>query len=83
MAEKKIGEVTHWYDKINVAVLKLSASLKSGDRIKVRRGKEEFETTVASMQINHQQIVSAKPGDEAAIQLPQKAQPGAEVYLVE
>lgn len=83
MPEKEIGKVTHWYDKIGVAVVKLSRPLKVGDKIKIRRGEEEFETEVASMQIEHENVESAKKGDEAAIKLPQKTKEGSAVYLVE
>lgn len=83
MPEKEIGKITHWYDKIGVAVVKLTGTLKAGDKIKVRRGEEEFETEVESMQIEHENVESAKKGDEAAIKLPQKTKEGAAVYLVE
>ena len=31
-----IGKVTHWYDKLGVAVIKLNKALKVGDQIKVK-----------------------------------------------
>ena len=37
MAQKEIGKVNHWYDKAQVAVVKLSGSLKVGDKIKTTR----------------------------------------------
>lgn len=83
MSEKEIGKITHWYDKIGVAVVKLSGSLKVGDQIKIRRGDEEFDCTVESMQIDHEDVKSAKKGNEAAIKLPQKAKEGAAIYLAE
>jgi len=81
--EKKIGEVTHWYDKISVAVVKLSGALSVGDRIKVRWGDQEFEDTVESMQLEHEPINSGKKGQEVAIKLSGKAHEGAEVLKVE
>lgn len=83
MPEKKVGKITHWYDKLGVAVVKLSGSLKVGDQVKVRRGNEEFDATVESMQIDHEDVKSAKKGDEAAIKLPQKTKEGAAIYLAE
>jgi len=82
MEEKEVGKVTHWYDKIGVAVVKLTNSLKVGDQIKVRRGEEEFDETVASMQIDHKEVKSGKKGDEIAIKLSQKTKEGAAIYLV-
>ncbi|OGG57395.1 hypothetical protein A2853_02660 [Candidatus Kaiserbacteria bacterium RIFCSPHIGHO2_01_FULL_55_17] len=83
MAEKQVGTVTHWYDKIGVAVVKLTAKLSKGARIKVKRGKDEFEDTVSSIQIDHKDVAAAKKGDDAAIQLSQKAREGAGVFLSE
>lgn len=81
--EKEIGKVTHWYDKIGVAVVGLKSGLKVGDKVKVTRGDEEYEDTVTSMQLNHEEVSSAKKGDDAAIKLSQKAKEGSTVSLVE
>ncbi len=78
--EKEIGTITHWFDKIGVAVIKLKAPLAKGDRIKVRHGDEEFEDTVESMQIDHKEVEKAKKGDEAAIKLSKKAREHSVVY---
>lgn len=80
MAEKKIGKVTHWYDKIGVAVILLTGPLKLGDRIRVSRGDEEFEDSLVSMQIDHQSVTTAKKGDEVAVKLAQKTKEGAVIY---
>ena len=81
--EKPIGEVIHWYDKISVAVIKLTAALKKGDTIKVKRNEEEFEETISSMQIDREDVDSAKKGDEVAVKLSQKAKEGAAVFKME
>jgi len=80
--EKQIGTVTHWYDKIGVAVVRLAGKLAKGDAIKIKRGNQEFEDTVSSIQINHKDVSSAKKGDDAAIKLSQPAKEGAAVFLI-
>lgn len=80
---KLLGKVTHWYDKIGVAVIKLTAGLKKGDRIKIKHGADEFEDTANSIQIDHQDVVLAGRGDDAAIKLNQRAKEGSEVYAAE
>lgn len=82
-AEKEIGRVTHWYDKLGVAVLGLQSDLKLGDRLRFRRGGEEFEETVNSMQVKHQDVTAAGKGDDVAVKLTQRAKEGALVYKVE
>jgi putative protease len=81
--EKEIGKITHWYDKISVAVIKLTDVLKKGDRIKIKKGAEEIEVLVDSLQINRKDVEKGKKGDEVAVKLPQKVKEGSMVYRVE
>ena len=74
---KEIGKVIHWFDKINVAVLKLSAPLKKGDVVSVKRGEKEFEETISSMQIDHEDVSAGKKGDEVAVKFSNKTKEGA------
>jgi len=80
--EKEIGVITHWFDKINVAVIKLKSSVKNGDTIKIKKGDTEFEETIDSMQIDHKNVSSAKKGEEVAIKLSEKTKEGAIIYSV-
>ena len=83
MAAKEIGKVIHWFDKINVAVLKLSAPLKKGDVVSVKRGEQEFEETISSMQIDHEDVDKGKKGDEVAVKFSNKTKEGATIYSSE
>jgi len=80
--EKEIGKITHWFDKINVAVVKLDGKLSKGDKIKIKKGDEEIEEVVESMQIDHKDVDSAKKRDDVAIKLTQKTKEGASIFLV-
>lgn len=82
MVNKPIAKVIHWYDKINVAVLKLNGTLKTGTSIKIVRGENEFEDTIISMQIDHEEVKSAKKGDEVAIKLSKATKEGALIYKI-
>ena len=81
--DKPIGKVTHWYDKLGVAVVKLDKALKVGDQIKVKRGDYEFTDTITSMQLDHEPVDSGKKGDEVAVKVSKQAKEGAEVYATE
>ena len=83
MAEEKIGEITHYFDKIGVAIVKLSAPLKVGDTIKVKGATTDFEQTVDSMQVDHREVESAKSGDELGIKVADKAREGDDVLKAE
>ena len=64
---QEVGEVSHFFDKIAVAALKLSGELKNGDKIKFERA--GIEQVVSSMQINQQVVEQAKVGDEIGIKV--------------
>lgn len=80
---KKIGTVTHYYNHLGVAIVELDGKLSVGDKIKFEAGKNEFEQTVESMQIEHKDISSAKKGDVVGLKVNEKIGEGADVYLGE
>ncbi len=84
MADLKIGKVTHYYDKIGVAIVELGSTLSVGDKIKFSRGGEDmFEQTVNSIQIEHEQKDSAGKGDVVGLKVDSEVKEGAEVYKVQ
>lgn len=83
MADTKVALVTHYYDKIGVAVFQVLAPIKIGDKIKIKGGDSEFEQMVTSMQVEHQNIQKAKKGDNIGIKVDQSVKEGNEVYRVE
>jgi putative protease len=83
MASAKVGKVTHYYDKIEVAIVELSSGLKVDDKVKfVRGGEDLFEQIVKSMQVEHEKIDKAKKGDVIGLKTDQAVKEGAEVYKV-
>ena len=83
MAEKKVGEVTHYWRKISVAGIKLTDTLSVGDTIRIRGATTDFEQTVGSMQIEHQNIETATKGQEVGLRVKDKVRRGDTVYKVE
>ncbi len=81
--EKQIGEVTHFFNKAGVMVVMLKGKISIGDRIRVKRGGKEFDQEVRSMQIEYQDVQSAKGGDEVAIKIEDSAREGDLVYKME
>lgn len=82
MPDFKVGKVTHYYDKIGVAIVELSGDFAVGDKVKIVKGEEEFEQEVKSMQIEHKQVEIAKKGDVIGLKVDQLTKEGAEVYKV-
>ncbi|MDO8555358.1 MAG: hypothetical protein Q7R75_02225 [bacterium] len=75
-----IGKVAHYFDKAMVIVVKLEDSLSIGDTIKLKKGEEEFDQLVDSIQIEHKNVEKAEKEDEVAIKVSRPVKQGAEVY---
>lgn len=82
MADVKVGKVIHFYDKIGVAVVSLSAPIKAGDMIKISGHDKEFTQTVTSMQIEHQKTEQAKKGQVVGMKVDQPVKENDLVYKV-
>lgn len=81
VSDLKVGKVTHYYDKIGVAIIELSSDLGVGDKIKFTRGGEDmFEQDITSMQVEHEQIEKGKKGDVIGLKTEKGLKEGAEVY---
>jgi len=79
----KVGKVTHYYDKLNVAIVDLDGTLSVGDNIKfVRGGEDLFEQKVESIQIEHEKKDTATKGDVVGLKTNEKVREGTEVYKV-
>ena len=78
---KPIGKVSHFFDNINVAVIKLSKGLKVGDKIKIVGGTTEFKQPVKSMQIEHDKVEKAKKGDAIGLKVKEKVRVNDKVFL--
>ena len=77
----KIGEVSHYYDKLSVAIVELDGTLSVGDSIKfVRGGEDLFEQKVESIQIEHEKKDSAKKGDVIGLGTNEAVKEDTEVY---
>lgn len=66
---EEIGKITHFFSKISVAVVELQAPLSVGDKIRVQGPSTDFEQTVASMQIEHESVKTAKAGQSVGLKV--------------
>jgi putative protease len=82
MEEKLIGKVNHWFGKIGVAGVELTDKLAVGDRIHFLGHTTDFDQEVTSMQIMHQDVAAAGPGDDVGIKVQFRARVGDRVYRV-
>ena len=82
MAEELVGRISHWFGKVGVAGIELTDKLAVGDRIHIVGHTTDFEQDVTSMQLLHQDIDEASPGDGIGIKVQLRARPGDRVYKV-
>ena len=82
MPEQEIGTVKDYFAKIGVAGIDLTGTLRVGDTIHIKGHTTDLEEMVESMQIEHEQVEEAKPGDAIGIKVPDRCRDGDTVYKV-
>lgn len=75
MPEKNIGTVTHFFDKISVAVISLTEPLEVGDKIRID-AELPFVQKVTSMQVEHKEIQKANAGDDVGMKTDKQCKEG-------
>ena len=80
--EKEIGVVSNYFDHVGAASVKLSGTLKIGDKIKVKGGEVEFEQEVKAMQLERSDVKSGKDGEEVGLMVDQKVRKGYKVFKI-
>jgi len=76
----QIGRITHFFPKINVAVIELKAPLSVGDTIVIKGPNTDFEQVVDSMQIEHKNIQRAEKGQSIGLKVAERVRETDTVY---
>jgi putative protease len=83
MAEEEIGHVTHFFPKISVAVVEITAGgLKVGETIRIKGHTSDFTQTVDSLQQEHLQVPEVKKGASAGMKVKEHVREGDKVFKV-
>jgi len=82
MAEEEVGVVAHYFGRAGVAAVKLKGDLAVGDTIHIKGHTTDFTQTVESMQIEHQAVQSATPGQDVGMKVKDHAREQDVVYKV-
>jgi translation elongation factor EF-Tu-like GTPase len=83
MSEKKLGEITHYFDHLKVGIVKIANPIKVGDKVHVKGHTTDFEQVVAEIQLDHKAIDVAKKGQEVGVKLKDFVREGDEVHSAE
>ena len=78
----KVGKITHYFDKISVAVIEPEDTIKKGDNIKIydTEGNVVVEQAIDSMQIDNKDIESAEKGQSFGMKVSTLVKEGYLVY---
>jgi selenocysteine-specific translation elongation factor len=82
MAEDTVGKVDDFFAHPVVAGIKLTATLKVGDKIRIKGHTTDLEMDVGSMQIDNANVTEAKAGDSIGIKVTDRVRPGDIVYKI-
>ncbi len=83
MPEELVGTVVHYFKGPSVAVVRLTGGpLAIGDSVRFHGHTTDFTEQVGSMEVNHQKVERANPGDEVAIQVTDRTRPHDQVLKV-
>lgn len=79
---EEVGKVSHYFTKIGVAVINLTAPLSVGDRITIKGVTTDLEQTVDSMQIEHENVTTAKAGQSIGLKVKERVRESDVVYKI-
>ena len=82
VTKKPIGKISHYFDKIGVAVVELNGTLKVGDTILIEGHDVSFEQKIDSMEKNHKKIKKAKKRQRIALKTKNLVRENDKVFLV-
>lgn len=74
---KIIGKVSHYYDRIGVAIVELNSPLSVGDTVTFKRGDHMHTQIVTSLQMDHLPLQKGKRGDVVGVQVSTPISDGA------
>lgn len=78
----EIGKVTHFFTKISVAIVELTDTVSVGDTILIKGPTTSVEQKVDSMQIEHENVQKATPGQSIGLRVNDRVREHDMVYKV-
>lgn len=79
---EQIGTIGHYYSKLGVSVIDLTAKIVVGDTIRIKGMTTDFTQKVDSMQIEHANVQNAGAGQSIGLKVKDKVRVGDVVYKV-
>ncbi|MBI1820388.1 MAG: hypothetical protein HY036_03430 [Nitrospirae bacterium] len=82
MKEQEVGKITHYYSHIGIGIVELGqqGKLRIGDALHIKGHTTDFEQVVNTMQIEHENIQEAGPGQTIGLQVREMVRVNDRVY---
>jgi translation elongation factor EF-Tu-like GTPase len=80
---REVGKVSHFYNKINVAVIEVKDTISVGDQIFIKGPTTDIKQTVDSMEIEHEKIKQATAGHSVGMKMKGRVRENDIVYKTE
>lgn len=75
-----LGVVSHYFGRIRVAGVSISAQIAVGDNVLFIGHTTAFEQTITSMELDHRPVEVAEPGQEVGIRVIDRVRKSDHVY---
>ena len=83
MKENYIGSISNYFSTISVAAFEIEAGkLLVGDTVHIKEHTTNITKSVTSIQMEHEEIETAKKGDDIGIKVSQKVRGGDKIFVV-
>ncbi|MDO8429981.1 MAG: hypothetical protein Q7S73_01275 [bacterium] len=80
-ADKPVGEVTHYYGGLGVAIVKFHQDMPEGKNVTFQGSTSDFSQDLNSMEFDHKKVSVAPKGKEIGLKVKDKVREGDKVYL--
>jgi translation elongation factor EF-Tu-like GTPase len=77
---REVGRVSHFFGRINVAIIEVKGIISVGDRILIKGPTTDIEQTVDSMEIEHEKVKQAEAGQSIGMKVNARVRENDIVY---
>lgn len=77
---QEVGRVSHFFTKINVAIIEVEEPISVGDRIFIKGPTTDIEQTIDSMEIEHDKVQKAEAGQSIGMKVNARVRENDVVY---
>lgn len=77
---REVGTVSHFFTKINVAIIEVKDTISVGDQILIKGPTTDLEQTVNSMEIEHNKVQHAEAGQSIGMKVNDRVRENDVVY---